>query len=152
MATSARRIGLYSRSGRKASREDDCSNTKATRKISREELSTIHDSACLQSQEIVRKISYNSNAPAVGQCSCTFNTSRHRKVSVYSRPDVLDANTCTPKNNATTSRRTDARSLWQEFLNHYAESFILGTLFLVIITVSLYIVFVEGQSLIGKEK
>lgn len=40
---------------------------------------------------------------------------------------------------------------WKDFLSD-CEPFILGALFFLFITVSLYIVFVEGESLFGKEK
>lgn len=156
MATSGRRVVLFSRSGRKLSKpESDNLDviTKPGRRPSREETLTHHDTG-LQSLEVTRKISRNNsiNEAILGQPCIPNNNSRKRKITVYSRPDFIDVNTCVTNKNSTMSSQRDCPTSWKDFVIHYAETFILGALFLLIITVSLYIVFVEGQSLIGKEK
>lgn len=154
MATSVRRFGLFSRSGRKISREDEGNTKIMTRKISRDEMSSsmVDSAAGLQQLEVInRKISLTTTASTVAQSTCTTSISRQRKISVYSRPELLDSNIVTQSKNVVTTQ-TEGQPFWRDFLNHYGESFILGALFLLIITVSLYIVFIEGQSLIGKEK
>lgn len=145
MATSGRRIGLFSRSGRKVSREEENPVVK-TRKISREEMygaATLYES-CSQT-EIVRKLSQTRSAGNI-HASSTNTNQRQRKISVYSRPDYFDS-----KADDLTEENPIYGKKWRDFLSDY-EPFILGALFFLFITVSLYIVFVEGESLFGKEK
>lgn len=149
MATSGRRIGLFSRSGRKVSREEENSVAK-TRKISREEMygaSTLYE-PCSQTEN-VRKISQTRSAGnnQIHYASNTNINQRQRKISVYSRPDYFDSN----RADNLMEEKTIYDKEWKDFLSD-CEPFILGALFFLFITVSLYIVFVEGESLFGKEK
>ena len=150
MATSGRRIGLFSRSGRKVSREEENSVSK-TRKISREEMyggCTLYESAGSAQTESVRKISQTRSAGTnqIHHASNT-NTPRQRKISVYSRPDYLDSSRA---GDSKEGKRIAGKD-WKDLMSDY-EPFILGALFFLFISVSLYIVFVEGQSLFGKDK
>jgi hypothetical protein len=146
MATCGRRIGLFSRSGRKVSREEENMNSK-TRKISREEMyspSTLYEAG--SQAEIVRKISQTRNTGNSSIHHGSNNGQRQRKSSVYSRPDYFDSNV-----SDLTGEAGNTGTQWKDFMKDY-EPFILGALFFMFITVSLYIVFIEGQSLFGKEK
>ena len=137
MATT-RRIGLTHRVSRdrRVSRDDEliCLRMK---KVSRPEddiycSPTFYQNS--QNNEIVRKLSRNDNP-------CSPATAPRRKMPVYSRPELLEK-TLNPT-------ETKPMSKWREFLMFY-ETWIQMTIFLLMIFVSIYIIFVEGQSLFAK--
>ena len=150
MAATARRIGLSTRFGRKTSREDDSSNCKSRkissgRQISREEnintFSVRKSSRGLQEGEIhcqaALEAAYSISRPEAHSSFDTKGTRIRRKISVYARPESLE-------------REVNPQGTrWQEFLMRY-EPIILSSLVLLIVSVSLYIVFVERQSLFSK--
>lgn len=150
MAATARRIGLSTRFGRKTSREDDSSNCKSRkissgRQISREEnintFSVRKSSRGLQEGEIhcqgALEAAYSISRPETHSSFDTKGTRIRRKISVYARPESLE-------------REVNPQGTrWQEFLMRY-EPIILSSLVLLIVSVSLYIVFVERQSLFSK--
>ena len=157
MATTVRRIGLSQRSHvRKISREEETRARKLsgrtptvedawTRKISRHEEADVYCSPTLYERSpnnaFVRKISRCENdASSVG-------TSRkpRRKISVYARPEELERRV----NPTAVTIQGQALSWVKDFLMRY-EPWILASLFFMIISVSIYIVFVEGQSLFAK--
>lgn len=150
MAATARRIGLSTRFGRKTSREDDssiCKSRKSSsgRQILREEnintFSVRNSSRGFQEGEIYRpaavETAHSISRPEAHSSFDTKGTTVRRKISVYARPKSLER-----KVNPQGTR-------WQEFLMRY-EPIILSTLVLLIVSVSLYIVFVERQSLFSK--
>ena len=160
MATTARRIGLSTRYGRKTSREEDnvnCRSRKISsgRKISREETITtslarkvsrgVNEDEIYSSVDIKSETSRNNETPAKvserqGCCNARgIGDKPRRKISVFARPESLERKV-NPRGSQTR---------WQKFLMRY-EPVILSTLVLLIVSVSIYIVFVERQSLSSK--
>lgn len=150
MAATARRIGLSTRYGRKTSRDEDSVSSKTRKissgkKISREDnmniFSTRKSSRGLQEGEsycpAAVEVAPNISWPEAHSSFDTRRTRPRRKISVYARPESLER-----KVNPQVTR-------WQEFLMRY-EPIILSTLVLLIVSVSIYIVFVERQSLFSK--
>lgn len=142
--TTTRRIGLSHRMSRehKLYKEDEL-NSLRMRKVSRPEddiycSPTFYQNS--QNNEIIRKLSRNENA------STTVSQPR-RKTPVYSRPELLD------KTDFKLERQAETSPLfkWREFLMCY-ESWIQVTILLLMIFVSVYIIFVEGQSLFSKSQ
>lgn len=167
MASSARRIGLSTRSGRKTSREED-SNFSKSRKISGNRISGeeysiikrgngqlnrgIHDHEPCYLIESVQKIEFASIPSSQRYASPEKNTvvrempyQPGRKISPgYKRP----AETFARKHAAHWQDRPQTRL--QTFLIQY-EPFILSSLALLIVSVSIYIFFIEGQSLFSND-
>lgn len=160
MAATARRIGLSTRYGRKTSREEDGANSRSRkissgRKISKDENMTtslarkqsrgVQDGEIYSSVDTICETSWNNEQPSkLSELHCSFNTrgigeKPRRKMSVYARPESLERKV--------NPQGTQTR--WQTFLMRY-EPIILSTLVLLIVSVSIYIVFVERQSLFSK--
>ena len=156
MATTARRIGLSTRYGRKTSREEDNVNSRSRkissgRKISREENITRKVSRGVNEGEIYSSVdskcetSRNNETPAKvserqGCCNARgIGDKPRRKISVFARPESLERKV----------NPQGSQTRWQKFLMRY-EPVILSTLVLLIVSVSIYIVFVERQSLFSK--
>lgn len=160
MATTARRIGLSTRYGRKTSREEDGTTSRSRkissgRKISKEENATtslarkisrgVHEGEIYSSVDTISETTWdNGKAPKISDLHGSFNSKGfgdkpRRKISVYARPESLER-----KVNSQTSQTS-----WQKFLMRY-EPIIVSTLVLLIVSVSIYIVFVERQSLFSK--
>ncbi|KAL9959916.1 hypothetical protein ACROYT_G033292 [Oculina patagonica] len=160
MATTARRIGLSTRYGRKTSREEDGATSRSRkissgRKISREENMTtsltrklsrgVQESEMFSSVDTICETSRNNEkASKISDLHCSFNAKGtsdkpRRKISVYARPESLERKV-NPQGSQTS---------WEKFLMRY-EPIILSTLVLLIVSVSIYIVFVERQSLFSK--
>lgn len=143
--TTTRRIGLTHRVSRdrKISKDEDF-NSHRTKKVSRQEEEPFYCSPTFyqnsQNNEIVRKISRNEN-PGLSQ---TVSSPR-RKTPVFSRPKMLEESLKQAKATA----KASPLSKWREFLMLY-ETWIQVTLLLSMIFVSIYIIFVEGQSLFSK--
>lgn len=160
MATTARRIGLSTRYGRKTSREEDNVNSRSRkissgRKISREENITtslarkvsrgVNDGEIYSSVDIKCESSRNNETTAKvserqGCCNARgIGEKPRRKISVFARPESLERKV----------NPQGSQTRWQKFLMRY-EPVILSTLVLLIVSVSIYIVFVERQSLFSK--
>lgn len=162
MATAARRIGLAQRAhARKISREEETTrgrkissksiqDEESRRKTSRPEESanmycspTFYETS--QNNALVRKISRSESEASSG--NGTMRAPR-RKISVYARPEELERRVNPRKSLPSKSENPN----WmKDFLMRY-EPWILASLFLLIISVSIYIVFVEGQSLFAITK
>ena len=163
MASTARRIGLSTRSARKTSREEDSVTLKLRKisfgkKISREENTSskwgagqlsygTEDAEFYCSLKRFQKIELLPNASRSQQyvdfdksVTGEIGNQPKRKVSVYARPNLLERKV--------SQQRSQTR--WQTFLIQY-EPFILSTLVLLIVLVSFYIFFVERQSLFSKQ-
>lgn len=164
MASTARRIGLSTRSARKTSREEDGVTSKLRKisfgkKISREENTNsklgakqlshgIEDAELYCSLDRFQKMELLPNASRSrqyvsfdkGSVTREIGNQPKRKVSVYARPELLERKV--------SQQRFQRR--WQTFLIQY-EPFILSTLALLIVFVSIYIFFVERQSLFSKQ-
>ena len=160
MATTARRIGLSTRHARKTSREEDNVNSRSRkissgRKISREENITtslerkvsrgVNEGKIYSSVDIKCETSKNNEMTAKvsarqGCCNARGNGDKpRRKISVFARPESLERKV----------NPQGSQTRWQKFLMRY-EPVILSTLVLLIVSVSIYIVFVERQSLFSK--
>ena len=163
MAATARRIGLSTRSARKTSRDEESGYPRTrkpgfARKISREECTNnppikklsrspqegeIYCSPDIfersQNNKTMRKLSRPEGQTGV-KTGVVDNQPR-RKISVYARPDSLERKV-NPKIH---------QSRWMELLIR-CEPFILSFMILLIVFVSIYIVFVERQSLFGNGK
>ena len=160
MATTARRIGLSIRSRRKTSREEDgvisgSRKINSGKKISREESKSFTHGArpChgINEREIYcldcdhnTEMTPNLSRPVTSDTSMVVRSASdkpRRKISVYARPESLERRV----------NNKESQTRWQDFLITY-EPFILPTLALLILSVSIYIVFVERQSLFSKQK
>ena len=164
MATTARRIGLSQRThARKISREEEArtrkiSSTSIPDEESRRRAPRPEDSPDIycslsffetsQNNALVRKISRSEDAGA-GGANGSGSRTRRRKISVYARPEELERQVNPRKSLRSKSEGT--RSWMKDFLMAY-EPWIMAFLFLLIISVSIYIVFVEGQSLFASTK
>lgn len=163
MAATARRIGLSTRYGRKTSREEDSVISRSRkissgRKISREDnmtttLAARKSSRGLQESDIYCSVDTicersrdNEMASNIPRKESHGSFDRRgisdkpkRKISVYARPESLERKV----------NPQGPQTRWQEFMMRY-EPIILSTLVLLIVSVSVYIVFVERQSLFSK--
>lgn len=161
MAATARRIGLSTRSGRKTSREEDgvilrSRKISSGNKLSREENPSAtrgarQPSRAIQEGESICTERYQNDEMNISRPEehVSFNANNvtratgdkpRRKISVYARPETLERKV--------NQQRSQTR--WQEFLMRY-EPFIFSALALLILCVSIYIVFIERQSLFSKQ-
>ena len=160
MASTARRIGLSTRSGRKTSREEDGIISRSRKissgtKLSREEnTSSIHYTrqpfGAIQDGELYctpDRLQKNDLSRSTENISSDkFAVIREnadqpkRKISVYARPEPLERKL----------NQQGSQTRWQKFLIQY-EPFILSSIALLILSVSFYIFFVERQSLFSKQ-
>lgn len=162
MAATARRIGLSTRCRRKLSREEDTRSrkTSSARRVSREEntssLRSTRQACGLQKSEnycptdtVAQRFQNNDLTPKISRpegnvCLDTGSVERpsrnnpRGKISVYARPESLERKI--------NHQAVGSQARWQEFLIQY-EPLILSIFALLIVSVSIYIVFVERQRL-----
>lgn len=164
MASTARRIGLSIRSGRKTSREEDNTTPRSRKisygnKISEREENTISargtarfireiyddDHHYFQKVEVPSKGFSDGyfpfDKPGIGQRQMAYPEPK-RKISAVEHDQQVSA-----RRQASNQKPTEGfQTRWQTFLMQY-EPFILFTLVLLTVSVSLYIFFIERQSL-----
>ena len=115
--------------------------TSLARKVSR----GVYEGETYSSLDIMCETSRNNETTAKiserqGCCNGRGIGDRpRRKISVFARPESLERKV----------NPQGSQTKWQEFLMRY-EAIILSTLVLLIVSVSIYIVFVERQSLFSK--
>lgn len=158
MASTARRVGLSIRSGRKTSREEDNSTPRSRKisygnKISEREENTI---SARGTARFIREIYDDDHhnfqkgfshgyfpfyKPGIGQRQMAYPEPK-RKISAVEHDHPVPA-----RRQASNQKPTEGfQTRWQTFLMQY-EPFILFTLVLLTVSVSFYIFFVERQSL-----
>lgn len=161
MASTARRIGLSTRSGRKTSKEEDGVISRPRKissgnKLSREEntssihcarqpLRVIQDGEIYCTVDRLQKIELSRSTENVSSDKIAvireIGDQPKRKISVYARPEPLERKL----------NQQGSQTRWQKFLIQY-EPFILSSIALLILSVSFYIFFVERQSLFSKQR